>query len=135
MNCFRFFFTHKARVDRALDLILFNQHQLARKLHTIMSVISDYLDQQGAHNASIDASLNAINGSVSDIVDDIAGLKAIIQKLQDSQGISAEDKALLDEALVAAAALEAKATALAGTAQAADDLTAPVVPVDPVPTV
>ncbi len=125
-------FSHKARVERALDLILLNQRQLARKLHTIMSAISDYVSKQEAHNASVDASLDAINTNVTDIVSDIGTLNDLITQLQNSSGqISADDQALLDQAEAQGQALQDKATALASAAQAADDLTPPAAPAAP----
>jgi uncharacterized protein YlxW (UPF0749 family) len=76
----------------------------------IMSVISEYSDRVNAKFALIDE-------HVDGLVQDVAGLKAKIEQLQNSSGvISAEDQALLD-------AIENRVGGIADKLQVLDDAT------------
>lgn len=85
-----------------------------------MSIISEFAEQQNAHNARIEKAIEGING-------DVETMKKLIEDLQNSTGISDADKELL-------AALVEKNNAIATKLEALDALTPPAVPEEP-PTV
>lgn len=81
-----------------------------------MSKISEFSERQNAFNDRVDA---AVDG----LVEDVAGLKGEIVKLQTTPGpISPEDQALLD-------GIESRTNAIAAKIEALDAETPPVVPV------
>lgn len=80
-----------------------------------MSKISDFAAAQTAFNGRISAAIDGVAA-------DVAGLKALIEQLQNTSGeISAEDQALLDQ-------LQAQADALATRLESVDAMTPPAVP-------
>lgn len=109
--------------DQEKHLILEVEKRLIKEIkkigRCIMTAISDYGEKQKAFNAKMAASIDGIVG-------DIQGLNDLITKLQNSPGsVSPEDEATLNE-------LEAAGQALADKGEAADALTPPVPPVEPV---
>lgn len=80
-----------------------------------MSAISEFAARQTAFNDRQDAAVQGIS-------DDVAELKAEIEKLQNTQGtITAEDQALLDS-------IQARSEAIATKLEALDALTPPAPP-------
>ncbi len=77
-----------------------------------MSAISDYAEK-------VNAAFDSIATSIDGVVADVAGLKKVIEDLQNSPGtITPEDQKLLDDAL-------ARATALSDKVKALDEATPP----------
>lgn len=106
-------FHHLVGVDKLTESLI----SINERLDKIMSAISDFAAKQQAHN-------DKINKAVDDIATQIKTMSDLIAKLQSSPGtITPEDQATLDALEAAAAATEAKVTAM-------DTLTAtpPVVP-------
>lgn len=86
----------------------------------IMSAISDFSDK-------VNAAFDAIGKSVDGVVSDVTELKALIVKLQSTQGqITAEDQALLDK-------IETRVDGIVTKTQALDDQTAPTEVPTPTP--
>lgn len=97
----------------------------------IMSAISDYAAKVDTAFAEIGTNVETLQGSIENVSKDVAGLKALIDKLQNSPGsITPEDQATLDKAQAAADALAAKVKAVTENAKALADATedAPEVP-------
>ena len=97
-----FFCSHKNRVERALDLVLFNQSQLARQLNTIMSQNDDLLAAASALSTASDALSVKTDGLVSKV-------DAVVSALQNnptpvSPAVTAAIAALQVSATSAAAA-------------------------------
>lgn len=91
----------------------------------IMSAISDYAAKVNASFDAIEAGVMAANTSLTGLVDDVAYLKEVIDKLQNNPGpISPEDQALLDSAQARTDALGTRVEAFRaaiGTLDAATD--------------
>ena len=99
-----------------LDKIIQTLNGLKDQIGNIMSAISDFVTKQKTFN-------DAISAGIDDISDDIKGLNAKIDALQNSAGtITPEDQASLDE-------LQAAGQALADRVKAVDELTPPTPPV------
>lgn len=105
---------HLADSKDVLDL-RFKLVHIIHTLERLMTIISDFVAKQNAHNDKID-------DSISGLQEDIAALNAEILKLQTSSGeISPEDQASLD-------ALDARGQSIADKIEALNALTPPVPP-------
>lgn len=87
----------------------------------------------GEQLARIEAELTAVGTSVDEVVtsvegvtQDVAQLKALIEKLQNSQGgVTPEDQATIDKLEATIAALGVKSKSVADAVKALDEATAP----------
>ena len=98
----------------------------------IMSKIADFLASQKAFNTRQAAAVDAVVTSITGVSEDVAGLKALIEKLQNSPGeFTPEDQATADELQAAADALTVKLETASTALQALDEGTPPAVPATP----
>jgi hypothetical protein len=104
-----------ARFVRAMESVAFrsccgsvSKRDLQQLEKNIMSAISDFSAIVTTAFQQMGQGIQSISGSVAGLTEDINGLKALIEQLQNNPGsITPEDQALLDQAQVAANTLAA----------------------------
>jgi DNA anti-recombination protein RmuC len=103
--------------------------EIINKLKEIMSAISDFAAKQKAFNDRQDAAIDSLVASSTGLTGDVADLKALIEKLQNSPGeISPEDQATLDELSTRAESTATKAEGVAAALKTLDEQTPPAPP-------
>lgn len=104
--------------------------QLNKMEGRIMTKISEFAEKVNAHHEATTAALGEVSTAVQGVSDDVAGLKALIEELQNTPGeITPEDQALLDSIEAKAGETSAKVTEVATALKALDELTPPTPPV------
>lgn len=112
--------THKSlewqleRINKKLNLLLLYLLEVVptkQQIRNIMSAISEY-------KTVVDAQFARINAGLDNVTNDIAGIKAKLEELNNNPGpISAEDQALLDASIAGLTAIGDRAEALAASTE------------------
>lgn len=111
-------FREQVRVDSETISAL---NRVEQKLDNIMQAITEFSNRVNAAFDAIGTSVDEIVMSQAGIAGDVAGLKAIIEKLQTTPGaLTPEDQALLDALDAKVLQLQGKTTAVSEALKALD---------------